>query len=68
MRVFFIPWGHVSNHAHIWAFVTSISHMGEMRDSDWSREIVLRSDWLLPRVALITTGGPLTFLLSSGVF
>ena len=26
-----------------------------MRDSDWSREILLRSDWLLPRVALITT-------------
>ena len=55
VRVFFIPWGHVSNHAQIWAFVTSISHMGEMRDSDWSREILLRSDWLLPRVALITT-------------
>ena len=26
-----------------------------MRDSDWSRQILLRSDWLLPRVALITT-------------
>ena len=26
-----------------------------MRDSDWSREILLRSDWLGPRVALITT-------------
>ena len=48
VRVFFIPWGHVSNHAQIWAFVTSISHMGQMRDSDWSREILLRSDWLLP--------------------
>ena len=55
VRVFFIPWGHVSNHAHIWAFVKSISHMGQMRDSDWSRENLLRSDWLLPRVALITT-------------
>ena len=43
--MFFIPWGHVSNYAHIWAIVTSISHMGEMRDSDWSREILLRSDW-----------------------
>ena len=53
--VFFIPWGHVSNHAHIWAFVTSISHMGEMRDSDWSRQNLLRSDWLVPRVALYTT-------------
>ena len=55
VRVFFIPWGHVSNYAQIWAFVTSISHMGQMRDSDWSREILLRSDWLLPRVAPITT-------------
>ena len=55
MRVFFIPWGHVDNHAHIWAFVTSISHMGEMRDSDWSRQILLRSDWLLPSVATMTT-------------
>ena len=53
VRVFFIPWGHVSNHAHIWAFVTSISHMGEMRDSDWSREILLRSDWLLPQCSHI---------------
>ena len=26
--------------------VTSISHMGEMRDSDWSRPNLLRSDWL----------------------
>ena len=29
--------------------------MGEMRDSDWSREKMLRSDWLLPSVATITT-------------
>ena len=26
-----------------------------MRDSDWSREILLRSDWSGPRVALYTT-------------
>ena len=26
-----------------------------MRDSDWSREILLRSDWLGPSVAPITT-------------
>ena len=58
MRVFFIPWGHVSNHAQIWAFVTSISHMGQMRDSDWSREILLRSDWSGPRVAPYTTISP----------
>ena len=29
--------------------------MGEMRDSDWSRQNFLRSDWLLPTVAMITT-------------
>ena len=55
MRVFFIPWGHVSNHAQIWAFVTSISHMGEMRDSDWSRQFLLRSDWSVPKGAPFTT-------------
>ena len=32
-----------------------ISHMGEMRDSDWSRENLLRSDWLLPIGAIMTT-------------
>ena len=26
-----------------------------MRDSDWSRQILLRSDWLLPIVAIYTT-------------
>ena len=26
-----------------------------MRDSDWSRPILLRSDWLLPSVAICTT-------------
>ena len=30
--------------------------MGEILDSDWSRDILLRSDWLLPSVAPITTG------------
>ena len=29
--------------------------MGEMRDSDWSREILLRSDWSGPSVAIYTT-------------
>ena len=29
--------------------------MGEMRDSDWSRQNLLRSDWLGPSVAPITT-------------
>ena len=29
--------------------------MGEMRDSDWSRQNLLRSDWLGPSVATMTT-------------
>ena len=29
--------------------------MGEMRDSDWSKKHMLRSDWLRPIVATITT-------------
>ena len=29
--------------------------MGEMRDSDWSRETLLRSDWLGLIVASMTT-------------
>ena len=32
-----------------------------MRDSDWSRQILLRSDWLLPSVALITTSDDVVF-------
>ena len=52
MRVFFIPMG--SRGLKQWV-VTSISHMGEMRDSDWSRQILLRSDWLGPSVAIMTT-------------
>ena len=52
VRVFFIPRG--SRGLKQWV-VTSISHMGEMRDSDWSRRNLLRSDWLLPTVAIMTT-------------
>ena len=29
--------------------------MGQMRDSDWTRQILLRSDWSGPRVAPYTT-------------
>ena len=29
--------------------------MGQMRDSDWSRQILLRSDWLPTIVAMCTT-------------
>ena len=42
-------------YAHIWGIVTSISHMGQMRDSDWSRENLLRSDWLALIGATMTT-------------
>ena len=31
--------------------------MGEMRDSDWSRENLLRSDWSVPKGAIMTTYG-----------
>ena len=31
--------------------------MGEMRDSDWSRENLLRSDWSVPKGAIMTTQG-----------
>ena len=29
--------------------------MGEMRDSDWSRKNLLRSDWSVPKGAIMTT-------------
>ena len=54
VRVFFIPMG--SRGLKQWV-VTSISHMVQILDSDWSRENFLRSDWLGPRVAMCTTGG-----------
>ena len=57
VRVFFIPMG--SRGKKQWV-VTSISHMGQMRESDWSRANLLRSDWLLPSVAIMTTVGPKT--------
>ena len=59
VRVFFIPMG--SRGQTQWV-VTSISHMGEMRDSDWSRPNLLRSDWLPIHVAPMTTSSD--FLVS----
>ena len=35
MRVFFIPWGHVNFHDHIWALRRHLGHMTYMLDSDW---------------------------------
>ena len=58
VRVFFIPMG--SRGLKQWV-VTSISHMVEMRDSDWSRSNLLRSDWLLPSVASMTTSVLISF-------
>ena len=52
VRVFFIPWR--SRGSKPW-FVTSKSHMVQILDSDWSRAILLRSDWLQPQVAMCTT-------------
>ena len=52
VSVFFIPWR--SRGLKQWV-VTSISHMGEILDSDWSKPNLLRSDWLQPSVASITT-------------
>ena len=55
VRVFFIPRGSREFYDHIWAMWRHISHMGEILDSDWSRQNLLRSDWLLPTVAIHTT-------------
>ena len=56
--------GHVNFYAHIWAFVTSISHMGEILDADWSRQNLLRSDWLVLLGATITTHAKFAILIA----
>ena len=55
VRVFFIPWGHVNFHDHIWALWRQIGHLTYMLDSDWSRKFSLRSDWLGLIGAIMTT-------------
>ena len=52
VRVFFIPWGSRGQKRVKWRHK---GHMGEMRDSDWSRPNLLRSDWLPTEVASLTT-------------
>ena len=42
-------------YAHIWELWRHFGHMGCMLDSDWSRNFLLRCDWLGPFVALCTT-------------
>ena len=55
VRVFFIPWGHVNFHDHIWALWRQMGHLTWMLDSDWSTKFVLRSDWSGPNGAIFTT-------------
>ena len=46
VRVFFIPWGHVDNHAHIWAFVTSMGSHG-LNARFWLAEKIFAALWLV---------------------
>ena len=55
MRMFFIPWGHVKFHDHIWALWRQLGHMTYMLDSDWLKKFLLRSDWSIPKGAIYTT-------------
>ena len=55
MRVFFTPWGHVNFHDQIWALWRQLGHMTYMLDSDWLKNLLLRSDWLLLKGAILTT-------------
>ena len=41
--------------------------MGEMRDSDWSRPKILRSDWLLLIGAIMTTYEEIILLQSESL-
>ena len=53
--VFFFPWGHVNFHDQIWALPRHLGHVCQMLLSDWLIQNLLRSDWLPPIVALLTT-------------
>ena len=53
--VFFIPWGHVNKMTIFGHDLRHNCHVGEILDSDWLIQILLRSDWLGPMVALCTT-------------
>ena len=53
VRVFFmVTWFSMPIYGHVWR---QWGHMVQMRDSDWSREFLLRSDWLLIIGAAFTT-------------
>ena len=46
VRVFFIPWGHVDNHDHIWAFVTSMGSHG-LNARFWLVDKIFAALWLV---------------------
>ena len=46
VRVFFIPWGHVDNHDHIWAFVTSMGSP-DLNARFWLVEKISAALWLV---------------------
>ena len=46
VRVFFIPWGHVNNHDHIWAVVTSMGSP-DLNARFWLVETISAALWLV---------------------
>ena len=57
VRVFFIPWGHVDNHDHIWAVVTSMGSHG-LYARFWLVEKISAALWLVA-----TCSSPFDYLL-----
>ena len=49
------PMGSREFYDHIWALKRHFGHMTHMLDSDWLKNLLLRSDWLLPKGAILTT-------------
>ena len=55
VRVFFIPWGHVNIHDHIWVFVTSMGSP-DLNARFWLVETISAALWLVRTfVATMTT-------------
>ena len=48
------PMGSREFYDHIWALKRHFGHMTNMLDSDWLKNLLLRSDWLLPKGAILT--------------
>ena len=55
MPMFFFPLGHVNMMPIFGTHLRHFGHVGLMLDSDWLIQNLLRSDWLQPSVASITT-------------